>query len=253
MSNSSKKEVDKYVHGMDWGKNIDGIVLSNYKRYQYNLVSKYIGRRILEVGSGNRIFTNLIDKNNTFENLLSIEPSETLYSMYHGKYRFSDNVEFSKEDLFKLTTTEYGKFDTITMIHVLEHIENDRQALDHLCDLLDEGGHLLIEVPALPVLFSQHDTLVGHYRRYNKDSLKSAIDLDKFKIVDMWYQDPIGVFGSFIFFKLLKVKLKSEKGNRLVSNQGRFYDKYLIPVQEKIERFIRFPFGLSLTVVLQKR
>jgi hypothetical protein len=56
-----KAKDDKYVHGMGWGN--DEITLSdftNYRKYQYNLISKYIGSNILEVGSGDRGFTKLI-------------------------------------------------------------------------------------------------------------------------------------------------------------------------------------------------
>ena len=244
---------DVYVHGMDWAEGKKELSLSNYKSYQYNLISKYIGERILEVGSGNRVFTNLISANHSFEMLDSIEPSDTLYELYKDRFAFPENVKFSKIDLFDLDRGDQSKYDTIIMIHVLEHIEEDRKALDHLHGLLDEGGYLLIEVPALPWLFSPHDELVGHFRRYDKKLLKAAISDDKYEIVDIWYQDPIGVFGSLLFFKLMKIKLKTERGASLVSNQGRFYDRYLIPMQGKIEKYIRFPFGLSLTAVVKKR
>ncbi len=68
----------------------------------------------------------------------------------------------------------------------------------------------------------------------------------------MWYQDPIGVLGSLYFFKLRKIKLKSEEGQNLVSSQGGIYDKYVIPFEKKIEKYITFPFGLSLTAILKK-
>lgn len=250
---AKETSTDKYVHGMDWAKDMDGATMSNYKSYQYDLISKYFGKKMLEIGSGNRIFTGLIAARHTFDSLLSIEPSQTLFSLYDGKYKFPESVEFGKHDLFDISPENGYKFDTVVMVHVLEHIEDDRAAVDHLASVIDDGGHLLIEVPALPLLFSQHDTLVGHYRRYNKKMLRAAIDQDKYEIVDIWYQDPIGVFGSLLFFKILKIKLKSDAGTKLVSKQGKFYDNYLIPFQKIIEKVIRFPFGLSLTVVVRKK
>lgn len=47
----------------------------------------------------------------------------------------------------------YGSFDNVVFIHVLEHIEDDRKAHDHTASLLDTGGKVLIEVPALPFFF----------------------------------------------------------------------------------------------------
>ena len=65
-----------------------------------------------------------------------------------------------------MTPDQYGYFDTIILVHVLEHIENDRNTLNHLHLLLFAGGMLLIEVPAIKLLYSIHDEMLGHYRRY---------------------------------------------------------------------------------------
>ena len=105
----------------------------------------------------------------------------------------------------------------------------------------------------MPFLFSVHDEMLGHYRRYNKKNFKAAVDPDLFDIRDLWYQDEIGMLGSFIFFKLKKIKLKSPEGASLVKNQGLFYDKYVIPFESFYERFFRFPFGQSLTAILEKK
>ncbi|OFY18593.1 MAG: hypothetical protein A2W98_05005 [Bacteroidetes bacterium GWF2_33_38] len=248
---------DKYVHEMDWGINIGNVSkkkLSNYRKYQYNLIRKYIGNNILEVGSGDRGFTNQIVLNaKPFQSILSIEPSEKLFEIYKDSYLFPDNVSFKKIDLFEMSNQEYGKFDTIIMIHVLEHIEDDKGAINHLYNLLCDGGHLLIEVPALQKLYSIHDEKLGHYRRYNKKIMKRIIDEDKFELKRIWYQDIIGVLGSFYYFKLKKTRINSESGARLVSKQGNIYDKYLIPIQEIFEKFIPLPLGLSLTCVLKKK
>jgi hypothetical protein len=61
------------------------------------------------------------------------------------------------------------------------------------------------------------------------------------------------MLGSFIFFKMKNVNLKSSKGINLVNNQGEVYDKYLIPVEKFYENIINLPFGLSLTGILEKK
>ena len=239
---------------MDWG--VGDFSLSdflNYRRYQFSLVKNYIGKNILEVGSGDRGFTRLIVKSiNNIERILSIEPSETLLTAYENKYNFPGFVNFRCVDLFDLKPSETGSFDTVIFIHVLEHIEKDRDALNKSYDLLEKGGYILIEVPALQFLFSQQDASLGHFRRYNKRSLKEIIDREKFKILDIWYQDIIGVLGSLYYFKFKNIILKSSTGTSLVKNQGNLYDKYLIPVQRIFEKFIRLPLGLSITAVLKK-
>ena len=249
---------DNYAYGMDWGGEEVSIgALNNYRRYQYDLVADHLGKNLLEVGSGaSRSFAQLIVENHSaFDRMLSIEPSLVLWEKYEkfGTYEFPENVEFRNVDLFDLTVDHTGSFDTVLYIHVLEHIEDDRGALDHTYDLLEDGGKVLIQVPALPMLFSVHDEMLGHYRRYNKPILRNAIDTDKFIIKDMWYSDPIGVFGSLYFFKIRKIKLKSTDGVNAFKNQGQLYDKFLIPFQKRVENYIRSPFGLSLNAIIEKK
>lgn len=247
---------DNYIHGMDWTfQHENGLgSLKNYRAYQYNLVKKYMGNNILEVGSGDRGFTAEIVKNNpNLERLISIEPSEGLYHQHKDNFNFPPHIKFDNEDLFNLKKETYGTFDTVVYIHVLEHIEKHREALDHTAQLLEKGGYILIEVPALPFLYSVHDEVLGHYRRYTKKILREAINPELYETVRMWYNDPIGVVGSFVFFKMLKRKINTDEGTSLVKNQGGIYDKYVIPFEGKIEKFITFPFGLSLTAVLKKK
>lgn len=249
---------DNYAHGMDWGHGDVSIgQLTNYRQYQYDLIGDHMGKDVLEVGSGaSRSFTRLIVENNSdLERMLSIEPSPILLDSYQdkGTYQFPEIVEFQNKDIFEIEVEQSGQFDTILFIHVLEHIEDDRAALQHAAKLLKPGGKILIQVPALPFLFSVHDELVGHYRRYTKKIARKAIDTETFDIKRMWYSDMIGILGSLVFFKFRKIKLKSDKGNKVFNKQGRFYDKYLIPFQKRIEKFITPPIGLNLTVILQKR
>jgi hypothetical protein len=247
---------DNYIHGMDWTfMHENGLgSLKNYRAYQFNLIAGQFGADVLEVGSGDRGFTaEILKKHKQLNRLVSIEPSEGLYQQHQDNFKFPENVTFDNKDLFHVNPNTYGMFDSALFIHVLEHIENDRAALDHTSTLVKSGGSVLIEVPALPFLFSDHDRLLGHYRRYTKKMLRSAINPELYSIKRMWYNDPIGVAGSFIFFKLLKKKLNTNEGADLVKNQGGIYDKYIIPMEAKLEQFVTFPFGLSLTAILERK
>lgn len=247
---------DNIVHGMDWQGNekIKDFELSNYRKYQYDLIGKYIGKNILEIGAGDRSFTNQIVKNTKgIERIISIEPSSTLFEMHMNKYKLPDYVKITSDNLFDIKPETYGFFDTIILIHVLEHVEKDREAVSHLHSLLVPGGKILIEVPAMQSLFSVHDKMLGHYRRYNKKNFRAMVDDKLFVTKDLWFQDAIGMVGSFIFFKLKKIELKSDQGVDLVKNQGKFYDKFLIPFEKFYEKFIRLPFGLSITGILEKK
>jgi SAM-dependent methyltransferase len=66
---------------------------------------------------------------------------------------------------------EDASFDLVCLLDVLEHIEDDRRALRELRRVARPGGLLLITVPAYPQLWSSHDELNLHYRRYTRPVL----------------------------------------------------------------------------------
>jgi SAM-dependent methyltransferase len=68
-----------------------------------------------------------------------------------------------------------GLFDTIVVLDVIEHLENDLAFLRATSALCAEGGRLLISVPAFQALWSQHDETFGHFRRYSARQLERVV------------------------------------------------------------------------------
>ncbi len=66
-------------------------------------------------------------------------------------------------------------FDVVCAFEVLEHIEDDQAALREWATYLRPGGYLLISVPAFADRMGPWDELVGHYRRYNPDTLRDLL------------------------------------------------------------------------------
>jgi SAM-dependent methyltransferase len=79
-----------------------------------------------------------------------------------------------------------GAFD------VVEHIDDDNAFLRHLWGLLEPGGMLYLAVRTNQWLWSQHDVVAGHFRRYTLGGLREKLDLAGFS----W------CFGSY-FFRVL--------------------------------------------------
>jgi SAM-dependent methyltransferase len=65
--------------------------------------------------------------------------------------------------------------DLVVAFDVLEHIEDDLEALTDMARVLQPGGLLWIAVPSDMRLWSSHDTAVGHVRRYTRDQLTSRV------------------------------------------------------------------------------
>ena len=66
-------------------------------------------------------------------------------------------------------------YDLIAVLDVVEHIEDDVAALAAMRDCLAPGGRILVTVPAHQWMWSAHDTVNHHHRRYSKATLAKAI------------------------------------------------------------------------------
>ncbi|WP_315762848.1 class I SAM-dependent methyltransferase [Sphingomonas sp. Y38-1Y] len=74
-----------------------------------------------------------------------------------------------------LTGVERGSYDLVAVLDVVEHVEDDVAALRGMAAVLKPGGAILVTVPAHPWMWSAHDTVNHHHRRYSKGSLDQAI------------------------------------------------------------------------------
>ena len=65
--------------------------------------------------------------------------------------------------------------DLVVAYDVLEHIEDDKSAVREIARVLRPGGTALVAVPCDMELWSEHDTAVGHFRRYDRDGLLNLL------------------------------------------------------------------------------
>jgi SAM-dependent methyltransferase len=67
-------------------------------------------------------------------------------------------------------------YDLIACLDVIEHIERDREALAGVAAKLRSGGRVLITVPAFPWMWSAHDVVNHHKRRYTRATLTRLVE-----------------------------------------------------------------------------
>jgi len=65
------------------------------------------------------------------------------------------------------------KVDLFLLLDVLEHVEHDSEFIAELIDPMRPGAHLLLTVPADMSLWGPHDSNYGHFRRYEREQLKT--------------------------------------------------------------------------------
>jgi SAM-dependent methyltransferase len=101
--------------------------------------------------------------------VVGIEPSPASRSRSLER-RAGDVLDASIEAL----PFEDGHFDVVLSLDVLEHLDDDRAALRELRRVTAPGGAAVITVPAHPRLWSRHDELNHHRRRYRRRDLQAA-------------------------------------------------------------------------------
>ena len=71
---------------------------------------------------------------------------------------------------------ENDSFELAVSLDVIEHLQDDLGALRELHRVVAPGGGLLVTVPAYPWLWSGHDEVNHHHRRYTRRSLQSVAE-----------------------------------------------------------------------------
>jgi SAM-dependent methyltransferase len=117
---------------------------------------------ILDIGCGDGL---LFDRLSQFGDVEGVETDPSLVSD-DGPWRSKIHIS-----PFNRAFQSKRRYSLILMLDVLEHLDDPRNCLTHALDLLDRDGTLLLTVPAFPCLWTSHDDLNRHFRRYTKESL----------------------------------------------------------------------------------
>jgi SAM-dependent methyltransferase len=84
-------------------------------------------------------------------------------------------------------------YDLIGTFDVIEHIDDDRAAIASIATKLKPGGKFVMTVPAHQWMWSAHDTVNHHKRRYSRRSVRQLIANSSLQL------DAVGYFNSLLF------------------------------------------------------
>ena len=85
-----------------------------------------------------------------------------------------DGRALIEADLTRPLPADPPAFDAVLALDVIEHLDDDRGAVEQLGRLVRPGGLVVVSVPALPELYSEFDAIQGHRRRYRPETLRAA-------------------------------------------------------------------------------
>lgn len=146
------------------------------------------------------------------------------------------------------------KFDIIIASDCLEHLKNDIKAIENWKQLLKINGLLYVFVPAFQSLWSQHDEVNQHFRRYTKNELKTKLSDAKLVILKSSYWNFFLFLPVYLFRKIstLLPKIEKEQGQIVGNKWANLLLLSLVTFENKLLRFINFPFGVSAFCIVKK-
>lgn len=148
---------------------------------------------------------------------------------------------------------EPKKFDCIIMMDVLEHIKDDVNSIKTVYKSLKQDGFLVMTVPAFQFLWSFHDELACHQRRYTRPDLCKIVKNAGFTIPWSTYYN-FFLFPLILLIRRLKRNFHTDRSDNTMPSL--LINKLLTAVFSS-ERFFfpgyALPFGVSILVVAQKK
>jgi len=132
---------------------------------------------------------------------------------------------------------------------VLEHVADEAGALRACRRLLAPGGRLVVTVPAYAWLWSRHDELLGHRRRYTAGSLRAVVEAAGFAVDRVTYFNTL-LAPPIMATRIVRAALRRSRHdlerpaplvNRLLARA--------FGAEATLLRFASLPFGISILLI----
>ncbi len=213
-----------------------------YRQWLVSLAAPWVGRDLLEVGSGTGDY---------IDDWLGVDPQLRLTATEADagrldalRRRVQGQPRVDAAELL-LPTDQVGAHDAVVAFNVVEHIPDDVAVLRSLGNLVVPGGRVVVFVPAFPIAMSAFDRAIGHVKRYRRSDLRGAVEAAGLEVEVLHYVNSLGLLAWIVGMRLLRGK--PSDGPML-----RVWDRYVIPVLRWAETRRRPPFGQSVFVVARR-
>jgi SAM-dependent methyltransferase len=213
----------------------------NWKAYWSRRIGSFVRGDVLEVGAGIGSNTELMH-GWTNGRWVCLEPDPSMASQLEENLKGRKRLQSVCGTLQTLEKTE--NFDTIVYIDVLEHIEDDAAEMRRVALRLRPGGRAIVLSPAHQWLFTPFDESIGHFRRYNRSSLKRASPPDLI-LEKIFYLDSCGIAASAANQLFLKQSMPTRQ-------QIGVWDKWMIPVSRVVDPVLQYAIGKSIVGIWRR-
>ena len=223
------------------------ILASLEKVRRFNLwmgrtLAPYVGDRVLEIGSGIGTLTSQFIPRESY--LASdINPSYLSYLRAYSVGKPYLQVRHVDAGVPSDFVALAGKFDTVLMINVLEHVPDEQVTLGNIRSALMAGGQAVILVPQDPALYGTLESVLGHRERYTRESLREGLERAGFRVERIFDFNRFSVPGWWLSGKVLRRKTFSRIQLKILQMS--------MPVLRRLDSVLPWG-GLSLIAVATK-
>jgi SAM-dependent methyltransferase len=207
-----------------------------YRAYQLELVRPHVGRSLLEVGAGLGEFAAQVGG---LDRHVVTDVDAAAVASMAARFAARPEVEARVLDLDAGPARVGDLVETVLAINVLEHIDDDAEALRRMAALVRPGGNIVIWVPGYMQLYGEFDRAVGHVRRYTPATLRSAFERAGLRPLEV---KPVNLLGGIAWWLTVRRGGVGGQRPRLV----RIYDRFVVPTTRFVERRFTPPFGQSV-------
>ena len=137
---------------------------------------------IIDAGCGMGLNLIHLQQNFPHISLTGGELSEPIIKIARNYIKNSQNINLKTLDLSDKNLNHEIKYDLVLCNQVLEHVENDIQAIANLSKLSKK--YILLTVPAGK--YNKTSEIVGHYRHYSKNELIEKIENQGIKVLEVY-------------------------------------------------------------------
>jgi len=225
-------ESEEYISHSNTSKGIINTLYQMVRNYtiknKVKLLRKYgSGNTLLDIGSGTGDFLNACKKSGL--EVKGIEPSEI------GRKQTLENFDIEVFDESKIETLPEGKFDYISMWHVLEHVYHLNKRIEEISRILNENGTLIVAVPNLKSLdankYKEHWAAYDvprHLYHFSPKNINNLMQKHGFQVVKILPMPFDSFYVSMLSEKYLNGKNNLIKAiyNGLLSNLKAGKDKW---------------------------
>jgi SAM-dependent methyltransferase len=145
-----------------------------------------------------------------------------------------------------------GWADVVLLLDVIEHLDDDLGALRRVSSVLAAGGVLVLTVPAYPWLWSGHDDLLGHRRRYFAPGLRRLVERAGYRVERLTHFNTV-LFPLIAGRRLYKQWLGDDRHD--LQRTGRTLNgvlEGLFSLERHLVPAVTLPFGTSLFLVARR-